>query len=88
MTTRREFSLRGCAQLLLVGAVMYLLFGVLSPRFVASFPPLAHYGEVQSFYGVHSGSMYYTDLATSQLTQMHVSNALRFSDGQRNVALP
>jgi len=62
-----------------VAAALLLFFGVISPRvIVANSPALQRYGELQEFYEIHSGALYYTDLKTQQETQ----NAIRYALGR------
>lgn len=71
--------LKGLCRLAFFAGALYLFFGVLSPRIVALSPALTHYGEVQSLYGLHSASVYYTDQPTLAATLTQVRRAVSVS---------
>lgn len=73
---------KGLCRLALITAALYVFFGVLSPRIVALSPALTHYGEVQSLYGLHSASVYYTDQPTLATTLTQVRRAVTVSKQQ------
>ncbi|WP_034637413.1 hypothetical protein [Desulfovibrio cuneatus] len=72
----------GLCRLALIAVALYLFFGVISPRIVALSPALTHYGEVQSLYGLHSASVYYTDQPTLASTLTQVRRAVTVSKQQ------
>ncbi|SHN64548.1 hypothetical protein [Desulfovibrio litoralis] len=79
MKTQKTYF--GIVKLLIVLACFWGFFYIISPMLVNAIPALKHYGEVQDFYEVHSGRMYYTDLNTSQLTEMYIDNSIKYSVG-------
>ena len=78
-TRHNARRLKGFGYFCLIAAALVFLFGVASPRFVATSPNLQRYGALQDELGIHSGLMYYTDLKTQQETQDIVRYALERS---------
>ena len=81
-------KLHGICRLALIAAALLLFFKMISPRMVAMSPALTRYGEVQSLYGLHSASLYYTDQATLADTQAQVRRALVASGHMESAATP
>ncbi len=79
MESAVSFSWKGLLRLACIVAGLILFFGFISPCLVALSPAHTLYGEVQNIYGVHSGSLYYTDQPTLAATQTQVRRALLVS---------
>ena len=69
--------LRGLGYFCIVVAVLLLIFGVISPRFVANSSFHQQYGDLQDFLGIHSGRIQYTELETLQQTQDHMREGMK-----------
>ena len=74
--TPAAHSLKGLGYFCLVVAVLMLIFGVISPSFVANSSFHQQYGELQDFLGIHSGRIQYTELETLQQTQDHMRRGM------------
>lgn len=79
MRQHTQKTIKGWRNLFIIAAALIIFFGFVSPRLVGLSSALKHYGEVQSNYGVHSGSLYYTDQPTLSMTQTQVRRALHVS---------
>lgn len=70
------YSYKGLVRFFLAAAALLLLFGLISPLIVSFSPALQLYGELQDFYEIHSGALYYTDLKTQHEIQSAVRSAM------------